>query len=219
MNESINLAPLTTLGVFVLGILFTPLMRKWDSYLSSLKNKKVLYTELSDCRLYLKSIAIEHFKLLYTLETQVDINENISQIPVPIVNKFDLDFLKDFYKECLVLLSIDERHLVRGIPEELINIKTMSSNFLHDITEDHYYNLRAVRNILWGACSLYCNINDLLNGRYNRSETLDSIDSTKVALLEFGFSYEQMETAKAFKSILTEEQRNSLNASQNFFMQ
>ncbi|HHK8587574.1 TPA: hypothetical protein ACQYCL_004498 [Vibrio parahaemolyticus] len=218
MNESINFAPFITLGVFVLGILFTPLMRKWDFYLSSSKNKKVLYAELSDCRLYLKSIAIEHFKLLHALETQADAQGNIPQIPVPIVKKFDLDFLKDFYKECLLLLSVDERHLVRGIPEKLDSIRTMSGDFLQDVTKDSYYNQRAVRNILWASCSLYCEINDLLNNKYKQGEIFGSIESTQVALLEFGFSDEQMETAKAFKSLLTEEQRNAINDPLRFFV-
>lgn len=219
MSESINLVPFVTLGVFVLGILFTPLMRTLDSYLSSSKNKKVLYTELSDCKLYLKSIAIEHFKLLYVLETQADAHGNISKIPLPIVNKFDLDFLKDFYKECLLLLSVDERHLVRGIPEKLNSIRIMSGDFFQDVNKDSYYNTRCVRNILWASCSLYCEINDLLNKKYKQGEILGSIESTLVALLEFGFSDEQMEVAKAFKSMLTEEQRNSINDPQSFFSQ
>lgn len=218
MSESINYAPFVTLGVFFLGVLFTPLLRRWDSYLLSSKNKRVLYAELSDCKEYLRAIAADHFKLLYHLEVQVDEKGNIPLIPVPIISTFDLNFLKDFYKESILLLSVDERHLVRGIPEKLNNIKNMSGDFVRDVSKDSYYNRRAVRNILWASCSLYCELRDLLNKKYKRDESLGSLESTKMALLEFGFTEEQLAAANTFKSMLSEEQRNSLNSTQNFFV-
>ncbi|HHF2869536.1 TPA: hypothetical protein ACPJZQ_004723 [Vibrio alginolyticus] len=216
MNESFNFAPVVTLGVFVLGILFTPLMRKWDYYLASSKTKKVLFTELTDCRDYLKDVATEHFRLLHTLETQSDANGYIQKVPVPIVNRFDLDFLKDFYKDCLLLLSIDERHLIREVPEKLSKIKDMSDSFVNDVSNDHYYNQRAARNILWASCSLYIEIGDLIRNEYKRGEIQGSIESTKLALLEFGVTEEQMETANAFKSMLSEEQRSSLSTTAGY---
>ncbi|WP_394143881.1 hypothetical protein [Vibrio atypicus] len=218
MNESINYAPLVTLGVFILGLLFTPILRKWEFYLASSKKKKLLSTELSDCRNYLKSIIIEHFKLLYTLEKAQDENGNVGKVPVSVVTTFDLDFLKEFYKDSLLLLSVDERHFVRGVPEKLLNLKLMSQNFTKDVVDDSYYNQRAIRNILWASSTLYCELNDYLNKEYDMNVSIGSIEATKKCLLEFGYTEEHMEFAQAFKSMLTEQQRNSLNSSHNFFV-
>lgn len=212
MKEVFNIAPFVTLGVFILGILFTPLMRKWEYYLSSSKSKKILYVELSDCKEYLKNIAIGHFKLLHKLETQASHNGEIDKVPVPIVSKFDLDFLKDFYKECITILNVDERHLVRGVPEKLSLIFDMSGELVNEVRSENFYNKRAVRNILWASCSLYCEITELLDDTYKKDKNLDSIESTRTALNEFGFSAEDVENARALKSMLNEEQRNSINS-------
>ena len=218
MTEAFNYAPLVTLGVFILGILFMPLLRRWEFFLASDKKKKLLITELSDCRYYLKDIIIEHFKLLYRLEQAQDENGHVGKIPVQIVSTFDLDFLKDFYKECLQILTTDERYLIRGVPEKLNDLKAMSQAFINDVCNESFYNQREIRNILWAASTLYCELDDLISKEYDKSCVLGSMDSTRKCLLEFGFTVEQMEYAQAFKSMLSEEQRISLNTNNGFFV-
>ncbi len=218
MNSSFDYASFVTLGVFVLGILFTPLLKNWDFYLTSSKKKKILITELSDCNEYLRVIIIDHFKLLCDLESQADENGRVGKIPVPIVAQFDLDFLKDFYKASILVLSIDERHLIRGVPEKLTNIKEMSTDLVNDVSTDSFYNQRAIRNVLWASSVLYCELTDLLNKKYKRGDNLGSIDATKVVLIEFGFTEEEIQIADVYKSMLTESQRNSLNNNNHFLV-
>lgn len=218
MDTSFNFAPVATLSVFVLGILFTPLLRKWDFFLTSNKKKKLLLTELADCRHYLRQIIVDHFKLLHTLEEAKDASGRISNVPIPIVVSFDLDFIKEFYKECLLQLTVDERHLVRGVPENLKLIKTLSSDFQHDVLNDNYYNVRALRNIIWTCSVLYCQLEQLQDGSYKRDETNGSVESAKQCLMEFGYTEEQISKANALKSMLTKEQRDSVKSEHQFFV-
>ena len=198
--------------VFILGILFVPLLRHWDFYLNSRKKKTLLLVEISDCEIYLKGVINNYFKLLYALEKVERDQGKPETIPIPLVENFDLDFIRDFYKECLTQLSKDERKLIRTIPERLKRIKELSDDFNHQVLEKKYYNQRTARNVLWFSSCLYDELERLtdIKNEYKSSDSLNSIYTTKKVLNSLGFDKDQIDFSNALKSMLSEEKIQSL---------
>lgn len=218
MPDNFNYAPVATLAVFILGVLFTPLLRKWDVFLNSGRKKKLLLSEISDCTDYLKDVIDDYFKLVYTLKVASDDQEAISRVPVPALKDFDLGFIQDFYKESLSSLTQDQRKLIRSIPYNLKQLKELSDDFKSQVLNEQYYNIRAARNVLSSACYLYNDLSKLglLKGKYKFNDELNSIEATKKVLTSFGISDEEIQESSALKSMLTDEQLANFSGKNTF---
>lgn len=216
MKESFTYAPFVTIGVFLLGLLCTPILRRWEFWLFALKKKRLLTIELSECRGYLRSIIVDHFYLLLALENSKDEGDKVSAVPIPIVVNFDLDFLREFYKESLFVLTTNERYLARGIPERLSNLKKMSEECIDSIMSKKFYSQRIIRNIIWYASTLYCDLNNYDQKKFDKDNCLDSIEATKFSLNEFGINESEIIAANVFKSMLSDEQKYFLRSNKNF---
>lgn len=218
MSESFNYAPVATLAVFVLGVLFTPLLRKWDFFLNSGRKKKLLLSEIADCTDYLKDVIDDYFKLIYTLKTASDAQGAIGRVPIPVLKDFDLGFIQDFYKESLSSLTQDQRKLVRSIPHYLKQLKDLSDDFKSQVLNEEYYNIRGARNVLWSACYLHHELSKLilLKGKYKSNDDLNSITATKNVLTSFGISDEDIKESSALKSMLTDEQLENFSGKSTF---
>ncbi len=218
MPENFNYAPVATLAVFVFGLVFTPLLRKWDFFLNSGRKKKLLLSEIADCTDYLKDVIDDYFKLIHTLKIASDEQGAIGRVPVPVLKNFDLGFIQDFYKESLSSLTQDQRKLVRSIPHYLKQLKDLAEDFKLQVLNEEYYNIRAARNVLWSACYLHYELSKLglLKGKYKSNFELNSIEAAKSVLTSFGISDEDIQESSVLKSMLTDEQLANFSGKNTF---
>jgi len=217
-NSNFNYAPFVTLAVFILGLLFTPVLRNWEFFLASKKKKRLLFAELKDCRIYLEEIISIYFRLLATLESSKDENDNVGKIPIPLIQNFDLNFIIEFYKESLLLLTQEQRLFLREVPAQLKMIKDYSETFNNAVLNEKFYNTRNIRNIIWLSCHLHSELGQLLKmkKKYNRTKSKDSIEVTKETLISLNYSEADIESAKVLKSMLTDLERSNFSGKSSF---
>ena len=119
---------------------------------------------------------------------------------------------------CRLILTQEQRKLVRSIPHNLKQIKELSDDFKAQVLDEEYYNIRAARNVLWSACYLYHELTqlDLLKNKYKTDNAMNSVVATKNVLTSFGISDEDIKKASALKSMLTDEQLTNFNGKNTF---
>ncbi|WP_139745344.1 hypothetical protein [Aeromonas media] len=205
---------IVALITFFAGVGLTPLMKKWDGFLNSKRHLENLFIEIDDCCSYLEGVIKSHFEFLHSLSTLTDSESKLTQkIPVPIVEKYDTQFINAFYGEVLKLLNPAQRNTIRTIENSLFVLVDQSEQLINDVQSIDTYNPRVVRNIISKSCYLYYHLHRMKTEkeRYVGSSSLNSFDSMKHVLRAFGYTEDFINEAKPFKTMLTQEQIDSLS--------
>ncbi|MCR3972413.1 hypothetical protein [Aeromonas veronii] len=205
---------------FIAGVLLNPVIKKWDYLLNTKQHNERLYIEIEDCCSYLENIIISHFDFLYHLEKNKNENGliNLSNpIVVPLVEKYDTQFIHTFYCEALKMLNPAQRNTIKIIDGSVLMLVEQSESLRRDIQDECYYNTRSIRNIISKSCYVYYHLHRMKieKERYTGSSSLNSFDSTKHVLLAFGYSMESIEIANPLKTMLSKEQIDTLSKASN----
>ncbi|MFM1647599.1 MULTISPECIES: hypothetical protein [Aeromonas] len=211
---------LIALTTFAAGVLLNPVMKKWDYLLNSKQHNERLYIEIEDCCSYLENIIRSHFDFLYNLEKNKNEQGHIDlSIPmaVPLVEKYDTQFIHAFYCEALKMLNPAQRNTIKIIDSSVTILVEQSEALRRDIQDKFNYNTRSIRNIISKSCYVYYHLHRMKieKERYSGSSSLNSFDSTKHVLLAFGYSSDSLNVANPLKTMLSREQIDTLSKSSN----
>lgn len=211
---------LIALTTFVAGVLLNPAIKKWDYILNSKQHNEHLYIEIDDCCSYLENIIRSHFDFLHHLERNKNEQGYIDlSIPmaVPLVEKYDTQFIHVFYCEAVKMLNPAQRNTIKIIDGSILMLVEQSESLRKDIQDECYYNTRSIRNIISKSCYVYYHLHRMKieKERYTGSSSLNSFDSTKHVLLAFGYPIESIEVANPLKTMLSKEQIDTLSKASN----
>lgn len=208
---------IVALATFIFGVLLTPVLKRWDDSLNTKNHVDNLFIEIDDCCSYLEDVIKNHFDFLHAIETKKDEKSYLKdKIPVPLVDRYDSQFIKVFYGEALKKLNPAQRITVRSIDNSLSDLVKNSDILVADIIDKNLYNVRMVRNILSKSCYLYYHLHRMKieKERYVGNSSLSSFDSTMHVLNAFGYSSEVIKAANPIKTMLSREQVESLSENQ-----
>ncbi|MBB1411441.1 hypothetical protein [Pseudoalteromonas sp. SG44-17] len=184
------------LAFTIFGALFSlflvPMVEKKKAEFQCKKDLEMMFIELGDLQSELTCHIESYFKFLLKIRQEPELTNSLA-IPIPLSRDINVDILIELYKNLALVLSRDQRLVVKRVPRNITLIMSHAQTAVSKLVDSDEYCIQSIKNTIKLSCKLVHELNSINEQRERYVDIyLDSQSAMEPVLKSMGFTEEQL---------------------------